>query len=389
MPWNEPGDGNKDPWGSNNDKGPPDLDEVVKKMQEKLGGLFGRGGGGDGNGSGPGSSSNLPKLGGAGIGVIAAVIVGLWLISGFYIVAPAEEGVVLRFGKYLKTTNSGLQWRVPFPVDNVYKVDVQGIQNRSIRSLMLTQDENFVDFEVNIQYRVMEPEKYLFKVTNPDRVLIHATEAAIREMIGRSRMDSVLTEGREAVAQDVVRNAQEIVNTYETGLLITEVTVQNAQPPDAVQNAFADVIRAREDRERFINEAEAYSNEVIPVARGEAARLLAEAEAYLEEKVTIAEGETSRFNQLLVEYKKAPEITEQRLYIEALESVLSRSNKVLVDLEGGNNVLYLPLDQMLSQKRIQNILDSTTGQQLRMDRLNQNGESGSSRVSDAIRGRGR
>ena len=360
MAWNEPGGGNKDPWGGRGDQGPPDLDEVVKKMQEKLGGLFGGGrkGGGDG-----GSRRGGPGF--AGFGVVAAIVAVVWLFSGIYIVDAGKQGVVMRFGAYSETTPPGPHWHIPYPVEQVEIVDVEqrrfveigyrsGAAGQAVVSvpreaLMLTEDENIVNVQLAVQYQVSDPEFYLFDVRDPDAVLKQVAESAVREVVGKSEMDFVLKEGRAQVVADIKSLMQKILSSYKAGLLVSDVNLQDAQPPEEVQAAFSDAIKAREDKERLKNEAEAYSNDVIPKARGAAARQIQEANGYKESLVAKAEGEASRFTQLLGEYQKAPEVTRKRLYLETMESVLGQSSKVLVDSDNANNLIYLPIDQLLKQ----------------------------------------
>lgn len=359
MAWNEPGDKkDKDPWGDQNkEQGPPDLDEVVRKLQEKLSGIFG---GKRGSGSGGGGF----KAGATSLSIIAAIILTLWAATGLYTVDQGNRGVVLRLGKYLETTDAGLHWRIPFPIDTVEVVNVeeirnveigyrsagangQGIQNVPREALMLTQDENIIDIKLAVQYQIKDAKDYLFNVRNPDLTLHQATESALRTTIGKSKMDFVLTEGRSEIVSRTETITQEILDRYGAGLIITSVNMQDAQPPEEVQGAFNDAIKAREDRDRLKNEAEAYANGVLPEARGQSARMLAESNAYKSQVVDQAEGEASRFTQLLTEYKKAPEVTRERLYLDAIEEVLSKSRKVMLDVEGGNNLLYLPLDRIM------------------------------------------
>jgi len=351
MAWNEPGGGNKDPWsGKSPDQGPPDLDEVVRKLQERIGGLFGgkgqRGsdksdGGGGSPGSGGGISSSAVMLG-------AAVLFVIWLASGIYIVGPAERGVVLRFGAYAKITDPGPHWRIPYPVDEVRKVNVDEISSFTHKAAMLTKDENIVDVELTVQSRIQDAADFLFQDQSPEKTLRDATETVVRKTIGGSRLDFILTEGRSAVAATIRERAQGLVNQYKTGLEITSVNMQPAKPPEQVKEAFDDAIKAREDKERLENKAEAYANEILPQARGEAARVLADAKAYRDKVVAGAEGETSRFLAILNEYRKAPEVTRERLYLETMEQVLGGSNKVLLDVEEGNSLMYLPLDQLIN-----------------------------------------
>ncbi len=366
MAWNEPGGGNRDPWrGGGREQGPPDLDEVVRKLSDKFGALLGgrRGGGNGNNSSGDGGVSGSGIV---GIGLIVAIIAVVgWLIASIYIVNEGERGVVLRFGRFLDTTMPGPHLRL-FPIDRVEIVNLEqrrfreigyrsgsgGARQPAIRSvpkeaLMLTQDENIVDVRLAVQYQIHDPRAYLFNVLDPESMLVQVVESATRETIGKSTMDFVLTEGRSAIVGDIQKLSQRILNQYATGLQIITVVLQDAQPPEEVQDAFADAIKAREDEQRLKNEAEAYSNEVIPRARGQAARRLQEASAYKEQVVAQAQGETSRFNQLLAAYQKAPAVTRERLYLETMESVLSQTSKVLVDVKGTNNLLYLPLDRLL------------------------------------------
>ena len=350
MAWNEPGgNGDKDPWGNNRGKrgnqGPPDLDEVFKNLQKKFGSLFGGKGGRSGGGGGTGISG-----GGFGIGLVIAILLVFWMATGFYKVEEAERGVVLRFGQHVETTQRGLHWHLPIPIEHVEKVDVTRVYTIPINSTMLTQDENIVDIHGTVQYQIDNAEKYLFNVRNPDISLSQVTESALRQSIGRSKMDYVITEGRGEISLQVKGIIQEIVNNYQTGLTIFKVNIQSAKPPEAVKDAFDDVTQAREDEERFKNEAEAYRNEVLPKARGASARMREEAEAYKNEVIARAEGEAERFKQLLKEYNKAPQITRERLYLDMMESVLSHSSKVMVDVEGGNNLLYLPLDKLMDRQ---------------------------------------
>jgi len=366
MAWNQPGgNGNRDPWGNRgNQQGPPDLDEVLKKLQGKLGGIFGgRSGGGGGDGKG-GGGFKLSGGGGVSLGVIAVVALGVWFVAGIFIVDPAEEAVVLRFGKYHRTEASGPHW-APYFVDEVRTVNVQAIRSEELgfrsqqgskgsvpnEALMLTEDENIVDLQLAVQYRVKDAAQFLFKVQDPISTLREVTESAVREIVGRSKMDFVLTQGRDVVAAEVERLSQEIADRYETGLLIVSVNMQDAQPPAQVQGAFLDAIKAREDQQRIINEARAFASDIVPKARGEADAILERSEAYRSRVIAKADGESSRFNQVLDEYNKAPRITRERLYLDTLESVMSNTSKVMLDVEGGNNLLYLPLDKLIDSAR--------------------------------------
>jgi len=373
MAWNEPGKSGQDPWGNsgnsgNNgggDKKPPkkpnndDLDQLLKKAQSILGGAGNKLGGSGGG------------IGGFGGTVIFAVIVIVWLLSGIYIVDPAERGVVTRFGAFVEETQAGPHWHMPYPIETVRVVNVDQIRTAEIgyrsgaaqdsrgrsasgsvlnESLMLTKDENIVDLKIAVQYQITSANKYLFDVTDPDATLRSVTESALREVVGQNTMDFVLTEGRDVIVKRVQELAQERLNSYRTGLMITSVNLQEAKPPEQVQPAFADVVKAGQDRERSINEAEAYSNDILPKARGQAARLLEEASAYHDQVIAQAKGESARFTSIVTEYEKAPQVTRKRLYIDAVSSVLSATSKVFVGSESSNNLLYLPLDKMIGNQ---------------------------------------
>jgi modulator of FtsH protease HflK len=360
MAWNEPGGGNKDPWSGKGggDQGPPDLDEVVRKLQERLGGLFGgktRGPGEPPGGSGPMGFGG--GVSGKAVGIVAAIAFVGWLASGIYIIEPAERGVVLRFGAYTEMTEPGPHWRLPFPIEKVHEVNVDEISTFTHKAEMLTKDENIVDVELTVQSRIQDAADYLFQDQSPDKTLRDATETVVRKTIGGSRLDFILTEGRGAVATTIRERAQALVNQYKTGLEITSVNMQPAKPPEQVKEAFDDAIKAREDKERLENKAEAYSNEILPQARGEAARVQADAKAYRDRVIAGAEGETARFLALLNEYEKAPEVTRERLYLETMEKVLGDTGKVLLDVKEGNSLMYLPLDQLMKQGGGQGKLD--------------------------------
>ncbi|MGJ8668595.1 MAG: FtsH protease activity modulator HflK [Oceanococcus sp.] len=343
MAWNEPGPGGgKDPWDSNNG-GPPDLDELLKKFRGRFGGNKG------GSSGGGKASGGIPK----GLITVAALIAGgLWLLSGFYIVQPAERGVVLQFGRYLSTVGEGPHWHAPWPVQTVEKVNVDGIRNISDQQTMLTQDENIVVVDMAVQYRVSSAEDFVFRVRDPDLTLRHALKSSVREVVGKSTMDFILTAGREEVAQRTELLLQETLDSYRTGLVVNEVNIKDAQPPEPVQGAFADAIKAREDEQRLINESEAYANSIVPQARGEAVRMVTQANAYKTRVIEQSTGEASRFTQLLDEYQKAPEVTRQRLYLETMDYVLSNTNKVIMDVEQSNPLLYLPMDKLASERRV-------------------------------------
>ncbi|MEJ2059065.1 MAG: FtsH protease activity modulator HflK [Gammaproteobacteria bacterium] len=353
MPWNEPGGDNRDPWSGGSRGGgggggkPPNLDEWLRKLNNWISSLLrgSRQGGGDDGGGGRSGS----LLGGSGPLLVVGVLVVVWIASGFYIVGAGERGVVTRFGAYAgDTTGPGPHWHLPYPIESASVVDVDQIRSAQHKALMLTQDENIVDVDMSAQYRVKNPEEYLFDVRGPDLTLNQVMESAMREVVGRNKMDFIIGPGRAQIAVDVEKLMQQILDSYKTGLDVVKVNLQDAQPPEQVQGAFADAIKAREDEVRFRNEADAYANTVIPQARGQATRVKQEAEAYKDQVIARAEGDASRFTDLLKEYQKAPRVTRERLYLDAIQSVLSNSTKVMVDLKGGNNLMYLPLDKLLS-----------------------------------------
>ena len=325
MGWNEPnGNGGKDPWGKKrNGDGPPDLDEVFRKMQDGFGGLFGR----KPRPVGDGGSAWTSLL----IIFIQAILL---VIHVTFFIDQQERGVVLRFGAYSRTWQPGLNFRLPYPIEEIKKVNVGQLRSFTHKANMLTQDENIVDIEVAVQWKIKNPADYLFNVVNPTLTLHQVTESAVRNIIGKSKLDFVLTEGRSEIAQRQQLLIQKIIDVYKAGIFISKVEMQSAKPPEQVKAAFDDAIKAREDEQRFVNEAEAYRNDTIPKARGGAARIREESNAYRASVIARAEGEANRFEQLLTEYQRAPEVTRQRLYIDSIESVLSNTNKVFMDAEG-------------------------------------------------------
>ena len=342
MPWNEPGK-DKDPWGQRNNDGPPDLDELLKNLKDKFGGLLG---GGKGNG--------IPKVpGGSGnvTGIISFVVVALlvvWGLTGIYIVDQGMRGVETRFGERTVVTQAGPHWHIPFPIEDVELVNVADIRTARSSSKMLTSDENIVVMSIEIQYNVKDAQAFAFEVRDPDLTLQQTAETAIREVVGNNDMDLIITEGRAVVGSATKEIMQQILDNYGTGINVVTVNMDEAQPPEEVQEAFEDAIKAREDEQRIINEANAYRNGVVPQARGEGQGLLEQAEAYKTRVVKSAEGETSRFNQLLAEYQRAPEVTRERIYLDTIESVMARSPKVMIDIPNGNNLMFLPLEQLMS-----------------------------------------
>ncbi|ACL71990.1 FtsH protease activity modulator HflK [Thioalkalivibrio sulfidiphilus] len=355
MPWNEPGKNSNDPWsgggrsggggGGGGQSGPPDLDEVLRKLTRQLNGIFGGGGG-----SGGGDGGGMGRHASAGISLILIVALVVWLASGFYIISEGERGVVLRFGSFQSVSQPGPNWHLPYPIESVERVDIDSIRSIQHRALMLTADENIIDVDVAVQYRVMDPVDFLFNVRDPDRTTRQVMESAIRERVGKNNLEFILGEGRGEIATSARTVIQEALDAYGAGVTVTTVSMQQAQPPEPVQESFADAIRAREDEARFRNEAEAYANAIVPQARGEAARIREEAQAYREQVIARAEGDASRFSQLLVEYQRAPDVTRQRLYLETAEAVLGGTNKVIVDMQGGNNLMYLPLDKFMQSQ---------------------------------------
>lgn len=340
MPWNEPGKGNKDPWKNGGNQQPPDLDEVFKNINRKISSLFGGGGGGSSRRGG--SDSGVTSL-------LTLALIGL-LVWGVYdsvhVINQQDRGVVLRFGEYKRILQPGLNWTWPRPIERVMRENVTQLRSMENRAQMLTADENLMDLNFEVQYRINDVEFFVFNVRDPDETLQQSAESAMREVIGANQMDFILEAGRGAVALESKDLLQQILDRYATGLEVTTFNLQDVKPPRQVKDAFDDAVKAREDEERYVNEAEAYSNSVIPEARGRAARVIQEAEAYKAAKVALAEGEAERFSLLRVEYEKAPEVTRQRLYLQTMEEIMGRSSKVLLDVDQGNQLLYLPLDRM-------------------------------------------
>ena len=355
MAWNDPGgSGPRDPWGSQGgDQGPPDLDESLRKLQSQLTGIFG----GRGGGGGGGISLKVYA------GVLAALVIGygLW---GIYTLDEQERGVVFRFGKAQDTVKlPGLHWNPPI-IDRVEKVVATRVRDKSHTALMLTEDENIVDVSMTVQYVINDPISYVVEVNSPEVSVDHAMESALRHVVGSSTMDNVITEGRAALGSEVQERLQNYLNLYQTGILVQTVNIDESGPPDQVQEAFDDVQKAKEDEQRFVNEASAYLEKVVPEARGAAQRQLEEANAYRDQVLARAQGEAERFTKLLKEYQLAEEVTRDRLYIDAIQSVLSQSSKVIVDVEGGNNLLYLPLDRLMQSSGTGGILDEAVVRRL-------------------------
>ena len=355
MAWND--NNNQNPWGDNGQT-PPELDQVIKDFKNKFGNIFG------GKQSSSSDTPNLPSTGGLKYVFILALLV--WVLSGIYIIDPAEKGVVLRFGAFQEETGQGPHWHLPFPIESLNRINVEQIRtaqigyrdaisnrrggNVSSESLMLTKDENMIDAKFAVQYKINDVQAYLFNVANPDTTLRHVVESAIRQVVGKNTMDYVLTDGRVSIADSIKEKSQELLDIYQTGLQITTVNMQDAQPPEQVQASFSDAVKAREDKQRLINEAQTYANDILPKSRGKAARMLEEAKAYKSEVVSKSEGEASRFGQILAEYEKAPEVTRERLYRETMEKVLANTSKVLVDSKA-NSMMYLPIDKLIDAKK--------------------------------------
>jgi len=350
-------------WGrrpnGNNNQGPPDLDEIWRNLNSKLGNLLGKkGGGSSGGGDSPGGGPSAGALGG-GAGLLLGLAVLVWIASGFYIVNEGQRGVVLRFGKFVEATMPGPRWHLPYPVESAEVVNVAQVRTVEIgyrnnvkskvlkEALMLTDDENIIDVQFAVQYVLKSPNDFLFNNRAPEDAVLQAAETAIREIVGRSSMDFVLYEGRADVASKARLLTQEILDRYQTGINISNVTMQNAQPPEQVQASFDDAVKAGQDRERQKNEGEAYANDVVPNARGMAARLMQEAEGYRSRVVEQSQGDAARFRQVVSEYSKAPQVTRDRMYLDAMQQIMTNTTKVLIDQKGGGNLLYLPLDKLM------------------------------------------
>ena len=351
---NTPG-GNK---GGGN-QGPPDLEEIWRDFNRRLSGMFGNKSSGNGAGSGGGMPNISPRQFGGGVGIILGLILLLWSASGFYIVDASQRGVVLQFGRFKEITEPGLRWRLPWPVQSHETVNLSAVRTIEIgyrtseknrvnkEALMLTDDENIVSVQFAVQYLLKDPQAYLFNNRHADDSVMQAAETAIREVVGKSKMDFVLYEGRDAIAANTQKLIQEILDRYQTGIQVRSVSMQGTQPPEQVQAAFDDAVKAGQDKERHKNEGQAYANDIVPKARGYASRLFEEASGYKQRIIAMAEGDASRFKQILAEYQKAPEVTRQRMYLETMQQVYSNTSKVMVDAKGQGNLLYLPLDKLM------------------------------------------
>ena len=357
MSWDD--EDKKNPWQPSGSKGPADLDDVVKDFQRKLSGLLG-GRGRRSGGNGPAGGS--PRIGKNFLGMLLVAGIGVWALTGFYVVDDAERGIVLRFGAMHSITQPGLRWRTPWPVDSVEMVNTNVTEGFDYQGSMLTEDENIVLVALVVQYRRTDPEAYLFNMRDPVETIRDVTGSAIREVIGKNNLDFILTEGRAEVASETQVLIQSTLDAYGTGITVYEVNLQDANFPRDVEESVQDAIRAREDKERMSLEAEAYAYDILPKARGAAVRQTEDAEAYKSRVIADAEGEADRFVSILTEYAKAPEVTRQRMYIETLEQVLSNSTKVLLDSQGGGNMIYLPLDRLMERnpRQQQNVLPPTS-----------------------------
>ena len=345
--------------------GPPDLEDLWRDFNRKLTGMMGKKGGGYSGGNSGDDGPRIPpmefnpKMFSGGVGILAGLALIVWLAPGFYIVEASQRGVILQFGKLKETTEPGLRWRLPYPIQSHELVNLTGVRTVEIgyrgternkvlkEALMLTDDENIVNIQFAVQYILKDPVEYLFNNRHTDEAVVGAAETAVREIVGKSKMDFVLYEGREQIATDAAQLMQTILDRYQAGVLISRVTMQNAQPPEQVQAAFDDAVKAGQDRERQKNEGQAYANDVIPRARGTAARLMEEAEGYRQRVIATAEGDASRFRQIQVEYAKAPEVTRQRMYLETMQQIYANTTKIMVDAKGQGNLLYLPLDKLM------------------------------------------
>ena len=349
MAWNEPGNNDKDPWKNKGGKnqGPPDLDEIFKDFGDKVSSIFG------GKSSGGGSKSSGGSFSSIGLGLVLVIGLVVYAFSGFYTIKEAEKGIVLRFGEYSGTVDPGLSWKWTF-IDRIIPVDMQSTRDLPAAGFMLTQDENVVRVEMQVQYRVINARDYKFSVTNADDSLSQSLDSALRYVVGHAKMDDILTSGREAVRQSVWSELEKIIEPYSLGLMIVDVNFKDARPPNEVKDAFDDAIAAQEDEIRFLREAEAYARGIEPRARGRVKRMEQEAIAYKAQTVLDAEGSVARFNKILPEYHAAPKVTRERMYITTMEKVYSNTSKVMVDVEGGNNMMYLPLDKIIQQQNTNN-----------------------------------
>ena len=379
MPWNQ-SNNEKDPWGRDNNQSPPDLDAVINKLVASFGKLFGA------KNTSNGANGGGGKRGSSFMSLLIIIALG-WAATGFYIVSENERAVILRFGEYQRTAMPGPGWHFPRPLETHETINFTGIRSVEKRTTMLTEDENIVELAFSVQYRIKNAEDYLFNVENPDiagdrtcrfgsrSTICGVLDSAIRDVVGKNKMDYILREGRTEISNETESLMQMVLDSYKAGIQVTTVNLQDSQPPDAVQDAFQDATKAREDMERYKNEAQAYANEIVPRARGEAARMIQDALAYKEMVIANSEGDADRFLKILKEYKRAPEVTRKRLYMESIESVLSNSSKLMIDIKEGNNLMLLPLDKILKSEEINKIENnSTSDEDLSDSEMNSNRE---------------
>lgn len=347
-------------WGKNSggNDGPPDLDEILRKFNQKISSLFGAKNAGNNPPGEPGGGMSGNVIG-SGVALACGLAVSIWLATGFYIVEQGSKGIELRLGKYTQTTEAGPRWHWPYPIETAEVVNVQQVRALEVghrnnqktkmreEALMMTEDQNIVDVQFAVQYTLSSPEEYKFNNRDPDEAVRQVAETAMREVVGKSKMDFVLYEGRGDIASRVKTLMQQILNRYKTGIQVMTVNLQNAQPPEQVQASFDDAVRAKQDRERLKNEGEAYANDILPRARGAAARLMEEANGHKQRVIANAQGDASRFSQVLTEYDKAPGVTRERLYLDMMQQVMQSTSKIVVDQKGGNSLLYLPLDKLI------------------------------------------
>jgi len=370
MAWNEPGNNNQqDPWNNspggrkNTDKkndGPPDLDEALKQFQDKIRSIFG-GGSSGGRNNKDDSAANI-------LGIAGAVILVLYIFMGAYQLDEQEKAAVLRLGVFKEVVGPGFHWNFPI-IDKVYKDNVTMVRTQTSRGHMLTADENIVEVDLSVQYNIADLKKFKLSIRDPELAMQEAAESALRHVVGSSTMDDVLTIGREKIAADVEIRLEQYLDAYQTGIAVSTVNVEKTQAPSEVQSAFDDVIKAREDEQKVQNEAQTYANQVIPEARGKAKRIEEEARAYRDQVIARAEGEASRFKQLLTEYRKAPTVTRERLYLDTVQQVMQNSSKVMIDVKGGGNMLYLPLDKLLQENTARNGGDASAARSAELDAL--------------------
>lgn len=367
MSWNEPDNRDdrgkkRDPWGRQNEEMPPNIDEALKQLHQKLKGLFGGGrqrGGNDQFSPGLGPKvSMMPKW---NMGLVGGIILAIYILSGIYIVQPAEEAVVLRLGHFQRTEGSGLHWIMPL-IETKKIVNVDEVKTRDISGQMLTKDENIVSAQIAVQYRINDPRQYLFSIVDPEQTLQQVSESALRSVVGESTLNEVLTIGRSEIGVKIRNQAQHNLNNYGTGIEISDLAMQQTKAPEEVKAAFDDAIRAQQDEERSVNEAEAYARKIIPIAEGQAKRTYEEANAYREKVIMQAQGKTAQFAQLLPEYQRSPKVTRDRMYIETLQEVYTKTPKILVDVNGGNNVIYLPVDKLQQKPPIATKVDQSVSQ---------------------------